>query len=328
MELILGKLSELGFLKTHDVAGIKTLNGMWSGNSCGIYILHFTNGEFYVGKSINVIDRFAQHARNYHDIDKISFKQAIKSKLDEEEKRVTKLLESNGILLRNIQNVTFSYGETDFDKVMNRNLQEQWLNDLTFNDLEGVRTDNLSLRSKYRSKYVEFTRLPFADEILHVTSAYVKTCIPAVKRGEISFWSCSCLPKKSKIPYIRINVGWQTSFDAYVWEDKPCFQWYQTRSLAEEVFNLSFDSVNEELDNVVTFADDPDLEVFIAKSNLIKAGMDQVFVIVPGTKNALKVLEDSMMRAAVRIFNLGLAQKSPCPWGKNHCLDLADRLLM
>ena len=37
-------------------------------NRCGIYILHFENGEYYVGLAIDILKRFAQHRKNHSDI--------------------------------------------------------------------------------------------------------------------------------------------------------------------------------------------------------------------------------------------------------------------
>ena len=42
---------------------------------CGIYILHFLNGEYYVGQAINVVARYLNHRKKHLDIDYISFRE-------------------------------------------------------------------------------------------------------------------------------------------------------------------------------------------------------------------------------------------------------------
>ena len=319
-------LAELGFAKPLHVQGRYSVADLFRKKRCGIYVLHFANEMFYVGQAVNVVRRYAQHCHTHSDIHRISFKAVSKKNLDSEERSIVRSLENKGFRLRNIQLVSFSYGNTDFDLVMSPDNQEKWLSDLDYNDLDGQRAVDQHLRELYRRKYEQLIELPFAESIIEIARRYVQTSIPAIRRSEISFWNCSCLPYPSKGLYIRINVGWQTTFDLSLNDGKAYFDWYLTRSLAEQVFGLSLEAANEQTDYVVTLNDYPGMEVIISKSNLIKGGLDQVFLSVEGIDSAYKLLNDPYMLSAVRLFTLGLVQKSPCPWGKNHCLDLADRL--
>jgi hypothetical protein len=236
-------------------------------------------------------------------------------------------MEANGFRLRNIQLVSFSYGNTDFDLVMSADDQKKWLSDLDYNNLDGQRVVDDHQRSLYRRKYEQFSQLPFAEEMIELAGRYVQTSIPIPKRSEISFWNCTCLPYPSRGLYLRINVGWQTTFDLIMNEGTIISKWYLTRSLTEQIFGFTLEIVDREMDGIVTLNDYPGMEVIVMKSDLIKGGSDQVFVCVEGKENAINLLNDQYMLSAVRLFNLGLVQKGPCPWGKNHCLDLADRLL-
>lgn len=79
MQLSNEELKEHGFCEfknidnKHSKGDIfqKIFNGK---NICGIYILAFQNGMYYVGQSINIWKRFIQHNKNYDDIIAISFK--------------------------------------------------------------------------------------------------------------------------------------------------------------------------------------------------------------------------------------------------------------
>ncbi|MBC6935238.1 MAG: hypothetical protein DWB42_05310 [Chloroflexi bacterium] len=127
--------------------------------------------------------------------------------LNDEERTTVSTLETGGFRLRNIQLVTFSYGDTDFDLVMPRSEQERWLTDLDFQDLTGTRVVDDTLRSHYGKSYRRLLEMPFAEEVIQVMRQYIRASIPAVKRGEIAFWMCSCLPGNTAGLYSRINVG-------------------------------------------------------------------------------------------------------------------------
>lgn len=53
---------------------------------CGVYRLHFSTGEYYVGQSVNVITRFAAHKRRWKDIDTFEFYPVESTFLDDMEK--------------------------------------------------------------------------------------------------------------------------------------------------------------------------------------------------------------------------------------------------
>lgn len=321
-------LLQLGFLKTYQVKGRATVADLFRpSRRCGIYVLHFSNGQHYVGKAVDVVRRYAQHRHTHTDIEKISFKRVAVSKLDAEEKATVRAVEIYGFRLRNIQLVSFSYGETDFDLIMSPEDQERWLNDLSYQDLAGERVVDELQRSRYRQRFLQFEQMPLAREIIRVLHEYIRNCVPAIKRGEKSFWICSCLPNNSKMLYSRINLGWQTTLEAYVYEGKRLFRWCLTRFMAEQVFELSLQQVNREFEMVISFENYTEMEVVVEKSGLTQGGQDQVWINVFGSENALRLIQDSYMLAAIRVFNLGLLQKGPCPYGRNHCLDLADKLI-
>lgn len=88
--------------QTFDVKGKVPINKLlkFSG-SCGIYLLHFKNGEFYVGQTTNVARRYAKHRRKYRDIEVISFKPVNEIELNRTEREIITELEREGFLLRN-----------------------------------------------------------------------------------------------------------------------------------------------------------------------------------------------------------------------------------
>ncbi len=320
--LINDKLIELGFKKTHHVEGRSSIAALIGKRKCGIYVLHFANDDYYVGQSVNVVQRFAQHTRRHTDIQRITFKSINRRGLDIEEVRVTKALETLGVFLRNIKIVTFTHAvETDFDAIMSPTEQQEWENNLGLIDLGGIRNHDDYLRKRYSANFKKYLNLPFAYDITSVLRSYALNTIPAIKRGEIDFWMCSCLPSNSNILYSRINIGWQTTLQVSLNDGQPQFCWFLPKSSIPKTLETRW-KINNYIRIILNGSN-----TVSGSSSLIAGGLDQVFVEARGLNAANQILSDERMIKAFRHFNLGLVRKSPCPWGRNHCLDLADRLV-
>jgi hypothetical protein len=123
-------------------------------------------------------------------------------------------------------------------------------------------------------------------------------------------------------------VGWQTVLDFFVIDTQPVVRFYLTRYLTEQLFQESLPRLEEdEYFYDLTTEEGLQGRIWVANSSLTKGGSDQVCIDVESLELAYWLLNDPDIITAIRIFNLGLVQKSPCPWGKNHCLDLADYLI-
>ena len=115
------EFKDIGFDKFFYAKGMRSIAGQFTKNNrCGIYILHFENGEYYVGLAINVVNRHAQHRQKHLDIEYISFMEAPKSKLPDIEKEIVYKLERLKKPLRNINIVSIIIGETDLDLVVSK----------------------------------------------------------------------------------------------------------------------------------------------------------------------------------------------------------------
>ncbi len=74
------------FPQPHHVQGRASIADLFPpGKRCGLYILHFANGETYAGQALDVTRRYVQHRKVYRDIETISFRQVNKSRLNDEE---------------------------------------------------------------------------------------------------------------------------------------------------------------------------------------------------------------------------------------------------
>lgn len=133
-------LEEMGFAPPQYVQGRASIADLFKPHErCGIYVLHFANGEFYTGQTIDVTRRYIAHRNSHDDIVKLSFKAIEKSQLDDEERAAIWQLEQSGWLLRNITFTSIPKGESDFDMIVLPKDQERWLQDLSFVDNSGTR---------------------------------------------------------------------------------------------------------------------------------------------------------------------------------------------
>jgi len=191
-------LRDLGFTETFDVEGRASIADLFKPKQrCGIYVLHSLNGEHYAGQAIDVTRRYVQHLQNHKDIVKISFMRVLPRKLNQEEQKVIHTLEHKGLLLRNISYASIPYGESDFDLVMPVKEQEKWLKNLDLvGDKYKRRLVDEDLRRKYRNRFASFMKEKYASQALELLRHYVQLCIPAARRGEVSFWAVSCLPRQ------------------------------------------------------------------------------------------------------------------------------------
>ncbi len=277
---------------------------------CGIYVLRFSNGEFYVGKAVDVTRRYAQHRKTYGDIEEIAFKLVPRGKLGEVERSLIWGLEQKGWQLRNIAQASMPKGESDFDLIMPPEEQERWLNALDYVDSGGERLVDPDLRRRYRGRFQRFVEMPYAEGALDVLRTYVGVAVPAIRRGEVSFWSCSCLPTSNV--YSRVNINWQEVFTVSTGFYGLLFSFYLARSPLKEVFGNILER-------------HPTLRY--TGHRHAPGGQDQTNFQIKGAKEARNLLADEDVLRGVRLLNLRLMQKGPCAYGRYHCMELADRLV-
>lgn len=316
-------LADKNFAKHVPVAGYRSVAHMFCNKRtrCGIYVLHFTNGEYYVGRTIDIVKRYSQHRKKHADIECISFRPLARKYLTAEEKAVVLMLRQADLPLRNINIVDFSYAHTDFETVMSQADQLRWRDNQDYVDATGKRPTDPRQRSLYANNYAALSARPLADEIIRVTGEYVRRTVPAFRRSEMSFWNCTA--RATGPIYIRINAGWQTVFDAGVSNGTEWYKFYMTENRA--VAALGWPLLAAAVNSVVRIPGS--LMPRLGLTDLRAGGDNQVTVIASGSINGLKYLGNPKFVLQIRAFNLGLMQKSPCMWSRYHCLDLADRLV-
>lgn len=317
------EFSELGFEKCFYSKDMRSIAGHFTQNNrCGVYILHFSNGQYYVGLAIDVVNRYAQHRLNHLDIEYVSFKEAAKSKLPQLERETIFKLENLKKSLRNINIVSVVSGDTDLDLIVSVGEQKNWLTDeLQLETLQAKRFDYSELRKKYVTKFQKLLPHPLIEEIKDNLKAYVLAAIPYPLRTEYSFWSVSCLPSTNGNDLVRINIFWQ-------------------ETLVFSEYKLEKDIQADNLKVGI------DVMIWVAKSILAKkwteqtlhkkfktlqyvdlkhesGGQDQQCLAIESVEFCDFLFTEGILDAA-KEFNLRLMRKGGCMWGRYHCFDLAD----
>lgn len=319
MALDLGQVAaQLGFGKWYDVRGRVSVADIFRPHErCGIYLLSFANGEAYAGQAVDVTRRYAQHRKVHPDIEVMTFQTVIVDDLDNVERSTIRKLEGAGIRLRNVVFASIPYGPSDFDLIMRPEEQERWLTDVSYVDLAGPRTEDADTRRRFSRKYQELLRRPKAEDVVRVLRDYVGLGIPAVPRGEMSFWAASCLPgsHSSQVTvYSRVNVYQQEVFTAYWEADDLTFTWHLAKSPLQRAFGPFLWRLRLRF---------PRLR--IDQHAYEPGGQDQLTLEIRGADAALKLTHNPDVLTAIRLFNLRLIKKGPCMFSRYHCFDLADR---
>src|SRR6476659_715182 len=95
-------LAAKGFPPTQHVEGREAIANLFSGGKrCGIYVLHFADGRYYVGQSVDVTRRYVEHRKNHTVIVKLSFQEVAQAELTSVETMIMHLLKEQGLSLRN-----------------------------------------------------------------------------------------------------------------------------------------------------------------------------------------------------------------------------------
>lgn len=310
---LLDLLADLEFPRTsYQVLQKPSINDLPFNSYCGIYVWEAVNREIYAGLSVDVKRRYREHRQTHQDIAVLYFKSVEPAKLASEEKRVIQALEEAGFHLRNKTHTSVSYSPSIFDEVMSSEQQALWLANPEFKDDSGERPENTSLRAKYRANYERFCKMPQSREVVRVLRSYINSTIPAVRRSEFYYWSCSCLPSGSKI--IRINLYQQEVLVIDLEGNAVSFQIHLTKSFFLGVWRRRIFKVSSFLRYQTLFPN------YFHTSG----GTDQFVITVEGSDNFLRLLEQPQIKKAARLFNLRLMRKGTNLNYRSHCFDLAD----
>ena len=239
-------LDEHGFDKPLAVESRTSVADLFKpGKRTGIYVLGFSNGEVYAGKSVDVTRRYHQHRKAHADLASLRFLCVPSRSLDETERDVIWSLEAANAAMRNIALMSEPQAGSDLDfEVMDPDAQQRFLDDLRFNDGTGTRTNDPAVRARYTRRFAEFLGLPEAEPVTQFLRAYVPACIPGWLRSEMTFWSVSCWPSKKDVR-TRLNINWQEVLTLYVFEEELRASFHAALSPLEEKYGPTLEGFLE-----------------------------------------------------------------------------------
>jgi hypothetical protein len=162
----------------------------------GIYVLRFVDGTEYVGKAVDVLNRFRWHARHQRDsIVSLDFAPVTRASLDQLELLTIRWRKEEGAQLRNIrlmrspgQNVVPTHWLPHSYPVSFRILSPDAPQ---MNNSEGTGSADADLMRSY-SRFVE---RPQAKTVVEVLAAYIRTLLPLPARTEGRVWVVTALPR-------------------------------------------------------------------------------------------------------------------------------------
>lgn len=165
-----------------------------SKDRCGIYILHFSDGAAYVGKTSNVVSRFNQHRRDWDDkrpgvpITKVEFAPCPVDQLDGAEVAIIRQLERTHTL-RNTLLTNKPGGHGDIE-INHKNAPPF--------RIPAVRADRPRLAATEPSdqlrRVANFLRDPAAQALVEFVGVYLAESMPSPAETAGSMWTCTALP--------------------------------------------------------------------------------------------------------------------------------------
>lgn len=317
----------LGFATLEPVASLLSIAHLFGSarKRCGIYLLCFQSGLFYIGQAVEVVRRFSQHRRNHDDIVGFSFMPVNRTDLDNTEKALIYRAESLGLKITNAVHVTSIVGDTDLDLVVSTNDQQTWLRDLSYFDRAEHHDSKIILpeaqQVRFSKHFAKFEKHPLAPCVLPLVKHYVGQCLPAPRQTEYSFWSVSCMPSTNQGTWPRllsVNAGVMELFVAGWVKQQPDELW-SFITVAEDVLLQEWDSVDA-LVEIYPFVD-------VVRRGYRDAGQHQVTLHVQGNDAMAELLADESVSKAAAMLALRVMRKRATIYAKFHCPQLADLAL-
>jgi hypothetical protein len=157
----------------------------------GIYMLHFRNGERYVGQATNVVRRYAQHCRTYDDIAEVSFRAVSEPDLDEAEKATIAAVERRH-QLRNKLLTGRPGGPTVLDLVVPPAQRLAWAQGKGTEPADTPR--HVDLGATPPRGYQVLRARPDYPQLLDAVRAFLRVTICWPRTTEQRFWTITALP--------------------------------------------------------------------------------------------------------------------------------------
>lgn len=286
----------------------------------GIYILEFSNNEYYIGQAKKIQIRIKQHLKKYNDIVTVYFKPTIEDLLLLEENTTIAIFETKKLRIRNLKQVKFL-------NVFNEEHQEKWVSNLTYNILTGSKFNNEDVRNKFKDRYLKLKEKLYFEEIINLLRKYIKSTIPNYLASEFNYWNITCLPnylKKSNC-ITRININSVPVLSVFEEPDNSLsFMLYVSKVPYLKYLKQNNDLFKFFSENI------PSLRLDLRDAFEEKTEGDEITLLI-NQKDFKNALENELLTSSIRLFNLRMMNKTgreeKYRRAVSHCLDLSDKIL-
>ncbi|MGN5734702.1 GIY-YIG nuclease family protein [Arthrobacter psychrochitiniphilus] len=191
------RITEVGALRFQNwpVFGVQSLAFRFEpeDSRTGIYILSFANGERYVGKSLNVVNRFSTHRRRWEDITHLAFRPFVAEELKRREREVLASVEQRGYRVRNLDLAGRPGGDSLLNIVMEEQAQADWLESDASEPFDAPRYIAAVRRVAGLARFQELSSRSDFPELLAATANYVATALPWPSQTEGRFWTATAM---------------------------------------------------------------------------------------------------------------------------------------
>ncbi|NLD23441.1 MAG: GIY-YIG nuclease family protein [Bacteroidales bacterium] len=303
--------------KTHEFSDIGFVN-LQDEKCSGVYILEFSNNEYYIGQAKKINTRIKQHNKNYSDIRTIYFKPVEVDLLLSEENKTISTFETNSLRIRNLKQI-------DFTNIFNEACQQRWINDLNYNKLSGQKFDNTIVRESFKDRFLLFKEKPYYEEVIQLLSAYFKSTIPNFLASEYNYWTITCLPNHLKKAgcISRVNINAVPVLSIFEEEDKPLsFMIYASK--LPYLRYLKQNGVDSLVNQITPFK-------FALRDVFIEKTEGDVIALLLNQAAFKDALDNPLVLSSLRLFNLrmmnNVGKETKYVRKPTHCLDLADTII-
>lgn len=180
--------------KRYDVTTLGSVTAIMAtlDSLCGLYVLRFADGDAYVGKSVNVAQRFLAHRDRWEDIVALEFTPWPREKLDDDELRLITLIEATtGV--RNKTGAGRPGGEADVEITIDevRHAVLPW-------DRSQRKTVATGEIDKARQRFWELTEHADYPLIRSLVARYLNETVPDPANTQRYLWNVTALPTTSR----------------------------------------------------------------------------------------------------------------------------------
>ena len=162
-----------------------------SGEVTGIYMLHFANGEKYIGQAVDVVRRCADHCRHHPDVIAISLRRVLRDDLDEAERASIAAFERT-YQLRNKLLTGRPGGPAALDLIVPPARRQAWMSGVRD---EGPSTPrHVDLGSEPSPRYLKLAARRDYPAFLAAVAAFIDTAVCCPRTTEQDFWTIAALP--------------------------------------------------------------------------------------------------------------------------------------